>query len=124
MSMQLLQNVGKLSINAVQNHTQASGQQWQRSSSKQSNQHGGSRNRSSSGQCILKNYGRCGRKHAPRNCPTYGRNCRCSGVKGHCVKFCKLKNSRNQTEHFSCRDTFEVSPEKHGENFKFEEDAI
>ena len=34
MSKQLLQNVGKLSINAVQNHTQASGQQRQRSSSR------------------------------------------------------------------------------------------
>ena len=34
MSKQLLQNVGKLSINAVQNHTKASGQQRQRSSSR------------------------------------------------------------------------------------------
>ena len=43
MSKQLLQNVGKLSINAVQNHTQVSGQQWQKSSSRQSNKGGGFR---------------------------------------------------------------------------------
>ena len=59
MSKQLLQNVGKLSINAVQNHTQESGQQRQRSSSRQSNKHGGSRHRSSSGHDTSKNCGRC-----------------------------------------------------------------
>ena len=71
---QLLQNVGKLSINAVQNHTQASGQQQQRSSSRQSN--------------------------------------KCGGVKGYYAKFCKTKNPRNPKENYSCRDTFEASPER------------
>ena len=46
------------------------------------------------------------------------------GVKGHYAKYCKSKNPRNQTECFSCRDTSEVSPERHGKNFEFEEDAI
>ena len=124
MSKQLLQNVGKLSINAVQNHTQASGQQWQRSSSRQSNKPGGSRHRSLSGHDTSKNCGRCGRKHAPRNCPVYGQNCKHCGVKGHYAKFCKTKNPKNPKECYSCRDTYEVSPERRRESFEFEEDAI
>ena len=108
MSKQLLQNVGKLSINAVQNHTQASGQQRQRSSSRNKgdfNKHGGSQHRSSSGHCTSKNCGRCVRKHAPRNCPAYRQNCKCCCVKGHYAKHCRSKNPRNPKERYSHRET-------------------
>ena len=118
MSKQLLQNVGKLSISAVQNRTQAS--QRQRSSSRQSNKRADSQNRSSSGQRASS--GRCGRNHAPRRCPAFRQNCRRCGVKGHYAKYCKTKNPNNQGR-FSCKDTWEVSPEEH-DNFEFEEDAM
>ena len=111
MSKQMLQNMGKLSINAVQDHTQASGQQWQRSSSKQSNKSGGSQHGSLSGHHLCKNCGRCGRKHALRNCSTYGQNCKCCGAKGHYAKYCRSRNPRNPKECYSHWDTYEVFPE-------------
>ena len=39
-------------------------------------------------------------------------------------KYCKSKNPRNPKEHYSHRNTYEVSPERQGEKFEFEEDAI
>ena len=127
MSKQLLQNVGKLSVNMVQNQTQASGsQQRRRSLSRQSNKRGGSQHRSSSrqGSSDFNKCRKCGWKHPPRKCPAYGQNCRWCGGKGHYAKYCKSKNPRNQKERFSRRDTWEVSPEGASENFEFEEDAI
>ena len=123
MSKQLLQNVGKLSVSSV---GQAKGQR-QRSFSKLKQ---GDRHRSSSGHRSQSQNqstcGKCGKRHPPHKCPTYGKNCRCCGAKGHYAKYCKSKNPRNPRnpkECFSRKDTWEVSPEG-PDDFEFEEDAI
>ena len=59
-----------------------------------------------------------------RNVLHMDENCKCCGVKGHYAKYCRTKNPRNPKERYSRRDTWEVSPERQGENFEFEEDAI